>query len=144
MGPFSTATTVFFRFSTFRGRAQRCGGFRYWCNTTNCYSCSLFCTILLEFSSMCLCKNLFPSSSNPRLPFSILKENKTLCLESANGRCSVKKMFFFVTSPWCGHCLTYFAREDLSRKRLLFPQIILPEMRAEGIRSLRNSAVLVQ
>ena len=107
-------------------------------------SSSLFCTILLELSSMCLCKISFLSSSNPRLPFSVLKENKTLCLESANGRCSVKKMFFFVTSPWCGHCLTYFAREDLSHKRLLFPQIILPEMRAEGIRSLRNSAVLVQ
>ena len=59
----------FFQFSTFRGRAQRCGGFHYWCNTTNCYSCSLFCTILLEFYSMCLCKISFPSSSNPRLPF---------------------------------------------------------------------------
>ena len=62
-------------------------------------TCSWFCAILLEFSSMFLCKISFSSSSNARLPFSILKENKALYLESANGRSSVKKMFFFVTSP---------------------------------------------
>ena len=119
MGPFSTATAAV-RYSTFTGRAQRCGGFQYWRNTTNCYSCSWFCTILLEFSSMFLCKISFSSSSNARLPFSILKENKALYLESANGRSSVKKMFFFVTSPWCGHWLTCFARKGYSHKRLIF------------------------
>ena len=93
MGPFSTATAAV-RYSTFTGRAQRCGGFQYWRNTTNCYSCSWFCTILLEFSSMFLCKISFSSSSNARLPFSILKENKMLYLAPANGRCSVKKIFF--------------------------------------------------
>ena len=83
-------------------------------------TCSWFCTILLEFSSMFLCKISFSSSSNARLPFSILKENKALYLESANGRSSVKKMFFFVTSPWCGHWLTCFARKGYSHKRLIF------------------------
>ena len=39
-------------------------------------TCSWFCTILLEFSSMFLCKISFSSSSNARLPFSILKENR--------------------------------------------------------------------
>ena len=39
-------------------------------------SCSWFCTILLEFSSMFLCKISFSSSSNACLPFSVLKENR--------------------------------------------------------------------
>ena len=38
-------------------------------------TCSWFCAILLEFSSMFFCKISFSSSSNARLPFSILKEN---------------------------------------------------------------------
>ena len=127
VGPFTTATAaVFVRYSIFTGREQRYDGFHYWCNTTNCYSCSWFWTILLEFSSMFLCKISFFSFSNTCLPFPILKENKTLCLESANGKCSVKKMFFFVTSLWCGHWLTCFARNGYSHKRLLFSQIILP------------------
>ena len=37
---------------------------------------SWFCTILFEISSMCLCKISFSSSSNPCLPFSVLKENR--------------------------------------------------------------------
>ena len=90
---------------------------------------------------MLLWKISFSSSSNARQPFSILKENKTLYLESANGRCSVKKMFFFVTSPWSVHWLTCFARKGYSHKDFFFPQIILPEMRTEVILSLRNSAV---
>ena len=143
MGPFSTATAaVFVQYSTFTGRAQRCVGFHYWRNTTDCYSCSWFCIILLQFSSMVLCKISFFASSDARLPFSILKENKTLCLESANGRWSVKKVFFFVAFSWCGHWLTCLARKGYSHKILHFSQIILPEMRTEGIRSLRNLAVL--
>ena len=39
-------------------------------------TCSWFCTILFEFSSMFLCKILFSSSSNVCLPFSVLKENR--------------------------------------------------------------------
>ena len=39
-------------------------------------TCSWFCTILLEFSSMLLCKISFPFSSNACLPFSVLKENR--------------------------------------------------------------------
>ena len=149
MGPFSTASAaVFVWYSPFTGRVQRCEGFHYWCDTTNCYSCSWVCTILLEFSSVFLCKISFSSSSNARLPFSILKENKTLYLESANGRCSVRKMFYFVTSPWCRHWLTCFAQKSYSHKRVFFPQIILPEMEfgrnSEGIRSQRNSAVHLQ
>ena len=73
VGPFSTATAVVFvRYSTFTGRARRCVGFYYWRNTTDCYSCSWFCTILLEFSSMFLCKISFSSSSNACLPFPVL------------------------------------------------------------------------
>ena len=69
---------------------------------------------------MFLCKISFSPSSNAPLPFSILKENKTLYLESANGRCSVKKMFFFFTPPGCGHWLTCFVRKAYSHKRVLF------------------------
>ena len=63
--------------------------------------------------------------------------------ESANGRYSVKKVFFFATPPCSGHWLPYFARKGYSRRGLLFFQIILPEIRTEGIRSQRNSAILV-
>ena len=63
--------------------------------------------------------------------------------ESANGRCSVRKVFFFATSLCSGHWLTCSARKSYSHRRRLFSQIILPEIRTEGIRSPRNSAVLV-
>ena len=112
----------FVRYSTLTGREERYGRFHYWCNTTNCYSYSWFCTILLDFSSIFLYKISFSSSSNICLPFPILKENKTLFLESANGKYYVKKMFFFVTCVWCGHWLTCFARNGYSHKRLLFPR----------------------
>ena len=91
-------------------------------------TCSWFCKIFLEFSSMFLCKISFSSSSNARLPFSILKQNKRYP-ESANGRCSVKKVFFSATSPCCGHWLICFARKGYSHRRLLFSQIILLEIR---------------
>ena len=39
-------------------------------------TCSWFCTILLEFSSMFLCKISFCSSSNACLPFSVIKGNR--------------------------------------------------------------------
>ena len=39
-------------------------------------TCSWFCTILLEFSSMLLCKISFSFSSKACLPFSVLKENR--------------------------------------------------------------------
>ena len=39
-------------------------------------TCSWFCAILLEFSSMFLCKISFSSPSNVCLPFSVLKENR--------------------------------------------------------------------
>ena len=39
-------------------------------------TCSWFFSRLLEFSLMSLCKNSFSSSSNARLPSSILKENR--------------------------------------------------------------------
>ena len=95
-------------------------------------TCSWFCTISLKFSSVFLCKILFSSSSNACLSFSVPKENRRL-RESANGRCSVKKVFFF----------TCFVRKYYSHRRLLFSKIILPEIRAEGICSSRNSAVHV-
>ena len=63
--------------------------------------------------------------------------------ESANGRCSVKKVFFFATSPCSGHWLTCSAPKGYSHRRRLFSQIILPEIRTDGIRSPRNSAALV-
>ena len=142
MGLFSAATAAgFFCYSTFTRIALRCECFHYWRNTTNCYLFLVLYIILLQFSSMFLCKISFFASSDARLPFSILKENKTLCLESANGRCSVKKVSFFVAFSWCGHWLTCLARKGYSHKRLHFSQIILPEMRTEGIRSLRNLAV---
>ena len=91
---------------------------------------------------MFLCKISFSSSSNARLPFSILKENKTLYLESANGRYSVRKMFFFVTSPWCRHWLTCFARKSYSHKSVFSPDYFT----RDGIRKEfgRNSAVYLQ
>ena len=63
--------------------------------------------------------------------------------ESVNGKCSVKKVFFFATSLCSGHWLTCSARKGYSHRRRLCSQIILPEIRTEGIRSPRNSAVLV-
>ena len=39
-------------------------------------SCSWFSTLLLEFSSMLLCKISFSFSLNACLPFSVHKENK--------------------------------------------------------------------
>ena len=92
---------------------------------------------------MFLCKISFSSSSNARLPFSILKENKMLYLAPANGRCSVKKIFFcHVSMMWT--LVDLFCKKRLSsQETAFFPQIILPEMRTEGIRSLRNSAVLL-
>ena len=61
-------------FLTFIRRARGYGGLHYWRNTT--ITCSWFCTILLEFFSICLRKISFSFSSNARLPFSILKENR--------------------------------------------------------------------
>ena len=57
-------------------------------------TCSWFCTRLLEFSLMSLCKNSFPSSSNARLPSSILKENRRNIQKQPLGRCSVEKRSF--------------------------------------------------
>ena len=65
--------------------------------------------------------------------------------ESANEKCSVKKVFFFATSPRCEHWLTCFAQKDYSySQETTFSQIILPEIKTEGIRFPRNSAVLAQ
>ena len=104
-------------------------------------TCSWFCTILLEFSSMFLCKISFSPSSNACLPFSVLKEI------DANGRISQwetfsKKGIFFAKSPCSGHWLTCFALKGYSHRRLLFSQVILPET-TQGIRSPKNSAALV-
>ena len=42
--------------------------------------------------------------------------------ESANGRCSVKKVFLFATSPCSGYWLTCLTRKRYSQRRLLcFP-----------------------
>ena len=57
-------------------------------------TCSWFCTRLLEFFLMSLCKNTFPSSSNARLPSSILKENRRNIQKQPLGRCSVEKCSF--------------------------------------------------
>ena len=48
------------------------------------------------------------------------KRKWTLIGESANGKCLVKKVLFFVNSPFSGHCLTCFAQKDYSHRRLLF------------------------
>ena len=61
-------------------------------------TCSWFCTRLLEFSVMSLCKNSFSSFPNARLPSSIPKKNRHNP-EAATGRCSVKKVFLCATSP---------------------------------------------
>ena len=63
--------------------------------------------------------------------------------ESANEKCSVKKVFFLPSL----HVLD-IGRPVLHEKFILtadcfFFQIILPEIRTDGIRSPRNSAVLV-
>ena len=44
--------------------------------TATTATCSWFCTILLEFSSLSLCKISFSSSSNARLLSSVLNENR--------------------------------------------------------------------
>ena len=54
--------------------------------------------------------------------------------ESTNGRRSLKKVFCFATSPVTGHWLTCFTRKGYSHRILLFSQILLPEIRREGIR----------
>ena len=53
--------------------------------------------------------------------------------KSANGRCSVKKVLFFATSPCSEQWLACSARKGYSHRRLLFSLIILPEIRTEGI-----------
>ena len=58
-------------------------------------TCSWFCTMLLEFSSMFLCKISFSSSSNVCLPFSVIKENRRQWENQQTG--DVKKGFFFAT-----------------------------------------------
>ena len=73
---FSTATAaVFAQYSTFTGRARRCGGFPTDAILLTA-SCSWFCTLLLEFSSIVLCKISFSFSLNACLPFSVHKENR--------------------------------------------------------------------
>ena len=72
------------------------------------------------------------------------KRKYTVMRKSTNGRCSVRKVFFFATSPCFGHWLTCFARKGYSHWRLFFCQIILSETKTEGIPSARNSAALVQ
>ena len=108
-------------------------------------TCSWFCTILLDFSSMFLCEIHFTTFFFfKRMPtFFSSKRKQTLMGESANGRCSVRKVFFFATSLCSGHWLTCSARKSYSHRRRLFSQIILPEIRTEGIRSPRNLAVLL-
>ena len=70
-GSFSTAAAAaFLRYLTFTRTVRRCRSFHYWCNAT--VTCFWFCTRLLEFSVMSLCKKSF-SSSNARLPSSVLK-----------------------------------------------------------------------
>ena len=54
---------------------------------------------------------------------------------------AIKKVFFFATPPCSGHWFTCFARKGYSHRRLLFYQIILPEIRMEGILSTGNVTV---
>ena len=87
-------------------------------------TCSWFCTILLDFSSMFLCEIHFTTFFFfKRMPtFFSSKRKQTLMGESANGRCSVKKVFLFATFPCSGHWLTCLARKRYSQRRLLcFP-----------------------
>ena len=63
--------------------------------------------------------------------------------ESDNGRCSVKKVFFFATSPSYGYWLTCFARKGyFHSQETAFSKIILPEIRTERIRFLRNCCAI--
>ena len=57
-------------------------------------TCSWFCTRLIEFSSMSLCKISFFSSSNARLPSLILKENRRNIQKQPLGDFCKKSVFF--------------------------------------------------
>ena len=102
-------------YSTFTGRERRCVGFHYWRNTTNC--CSWFCAILLEFSSMFLCKISFSSSSsNVCLPFfQFLKKI------GANGTISQSEMFCKKVVLFC-HLSMFSTLVDLFCTKRLFSQ----------------------
>ena len=77
MGPFSTATAAA---SVFDARLLPEQHEDVEVFTTGAMlltaTCSSFCRRLLEFSSMSLFKILFSSSTNARLPPSVLKENR--------------------------------------------------------------------
>ena len=90
------------------------------------FACSWFCTRLLEFFLIFLCKNSFSSSLNARLSPSILKQNIRNIQKQPPGDVLFKKVFFCATSPWYRHWLTCFAQKGYSHRRLFFPRVILP------------------
>ena len=91
------------------------------CGTTRCHSLSLF---VIRCTTRCHSLSLVATRCTTRLSF-------------------YKRSSFSATSPCSGHWLTCFARKGYSHKRLLFSQILLPEVRTEGIHFPRNSAALV-
>ena len=84
-------------------------------------TCSWFCTILLEFYSMFLCKISFSSSSNACLPFSVLKKI------DAKGRISQWEMFckkgilFWHVSMFRTLVDLFCAKRLFSQKTAFFP-----------------------
>ena len=102
-------------------------------------TCSWFCTRLLEFSLMSLCKNSFSSSKNAPLPSLILKENRRNIQKQTLGyvlwkRCSFVPRLHDVDIGW--------AEKDYSHRRLFISHIILPETRTSSFSN--ESAILVQ
>ena len=92
-------------------------------------TCSCFCTRLLEFSSMSLCKFSFSSSTYPHLPLSVLKKIDAIF------RSSDWEMFYEKGVLFCQVSMMWTLVDLLSTKSLFsletcfFSQIILPEIR---------------
>ena len=106
-------------------------------------SCSWFCTILLEFSSMFLCKISFSSSSNACLPFSVLKENRRSWKNQPMGDVLWKSYSFLPRLHVLDIGWPVLHKKVILTGDCFFSRIILPDIRTEGILSPRNSAVLV-
>ena len=100
--------------------------------------CFWFGTILLEFSSMLLCKISFSSSSNVFLPF--FQFQKKI---DANGRTIKSKMFYKKGVLFC-HVFMFWTLVDLFFTKRLFSQdtAFYPDYLTRD-KNGRNSAVLV-
>ena len=92
-------------------------------------TCSWFCKRLLEFSSVPFCKNSFSSSSNARLPSSVLEKKIHAISRNSHREMLCKKgvLFCHVSMLWT--LVDLFCTKRLFSQETVFSQIILPEVR---------------